>query len=101
MSYAEDRADSRSLTAVTLLLLGVAVIALVLYFAWWGPSRAATDTVIVQPGASAPAPAPPSTNTIIVPGAQGPAGAPGAPGAPGNSGPAGEPGTPPPTTTGG
>ena len=98
MSYAEDRADSRSLTAVVLVLLGVAAIALVLYFAWWGPSRAPADTVIVTPGASAPAP--PSTNTVIVPGAPGPAGPQGAPGAPGNSGPAGEPGSPG-TTTGG
>lgn len=87
MSYSEDRADSRSMTAVVLVLLGIAVAALVLYFALWAPARsAAPDTVIVTPPTQGPAGAP---------GAPGPTGAPGttgAPGMPGAQGMTGEPG---------
>ncbi len=65
MSYSEDRADSRSLTAVVLVLLGIAVAAIILYFAWWQPSR---------------------TNVIVTPGIQGPAGEQGAQGIQGSQG---------------
>ncbi|MEX2244729.1 MAG: hypothetical protein WD716_12905 [Fimbriimonadaceae bacterium] len=54
MSYSEDRADSRSLTAVVLVLLGIAVAAMVLYFALWSPSRNDTD-IIVTPTTQGPA----------------------------------------------
>jgi hypothetical protein len=69
MSYSEDRADSRTLTAVVIILLGMAVIALVFYFAWWSTSR--------------------DTDIIVTPPVQGPPGQPGQPGPPGPPGPPG------------
>lgn len=95
MSYSEDRADSRSLTAVVLVLLGVAVIALIFYFAVWAPARTGPDTVIVQPSAApGPAGAPGAPG---MQGATGGTGAPGSPGMQGQQGDPGDPGTPPPT----
>jgi hypothetical protein len=97
MSYSEDRADSRSLTAVALFLLGIAVIALLAYFAWWAPSRTPSETVIVTPSASAPA-GPPGAQGA--PGMSGPQGEQGAPGGQGSQGMPGQAG-PPGQTTGG
>lgn len=71
MSYAEDRADSRSLITVLLVLLGIAVMGAIFYFAVYAPSRTEGSTIIVQPGPA---------------GAAGPAGASGAQGAPGAQG---------------
>lgn len=73
MSYSEDRADARTLTSTVLILLGIAVAAAVLYFAWWSPSR--------------------DTDIIVTPPAQGPPGQPGQPGPPGPPGPPGNQGT--------
>ncbi|MEX2243084.1 MAG: hypothetical protein WD716_04465 [Fimbriimonadaceae bacterium] len=84
MSYSEDRADSRTLTAVVIILLGMTVIALVFYFAWWSPSRE-TDIIVTPPAQGPPG----------QPGQQGP---PGPPGPPGNQGTTGTTGA---TTTGG
>ncbi len=76
MSYqSEDRADSRSLMTVMLVLGGIAVLAAIFYFAMYAPSRATNDTVIIRE--STP----------------GPAGAPGAPGATGAQGTQGYQGT--------
>lgn len=74
LSYSEDRADSRSMTAVVLTLLGVVAVAMILYFAVWAPSRGGSDTVIVTPGPAGPA------------GTDGEQGAPGSQGAQGNQG---------------
>jgi len=86
MSYSEDRADSRSLTAVVLVLLGVAVVGLVLYFSLWSPTRNGPETVIVQPSVQGPAGAPGETGAQ---GAPGMTGEPGMPGAQGGQGAAG------------
>lgn len=95
MSYSEDRADSRSLTAVVLVILGIAVVALIFYFAVYAPSRSGPETVIVQPSAApGPAGAPGAPGAT---GTQGATGGTGATGAPGVQGDPGDPGTPPPT----
>jgi hypothetical protein len=65
MSYSEDRADARVLTSTILILLGIAVAAMVLYFAWWSPRQ---------------------TEVIVTPPAQGQPGQPGEPGPPGTTG---------------
>jgi pilus assembly protein FimV len=89
MSYAEDRADSRSLTAVLLVILAIAVAATILYFAVWAPARSNPDTVIVTPAAAG---APGAPGAPGVSGPQGAAGSPGAPGAPGAAGTPADPG---------
>jgi hypothetical protein len=85
MSYSEDRADSRSLTAVVLILLGIAVVGIILYFAVFKQAPV-TDTVVVTPGAQNPQP------PVIIQGPAGAAGAPGSPGASGADGAAGQQG---------
>lgn len=101
MSYSENEVEARSYTAVILTLLGVAVVALILYFAVWAPTRVEPTQVIVTPNNPAP-----TTEVVPVPvpvpgpaGAPGPAGSPGAPGAPGSPGPQGPEGDPTPPTS--
>lgn len=84
MSYSEDRADARTLTSTVLILLGIAVAAMVLYFAWWSPRQ--TDVIVTPPAQGQP-------------GQPGPQGPPGPPGPPGQSGTTG--GTTGMVTTGG
>ncbi|MBI5708011.1 MAG: hypothetical protein HZC36_13600 [Armatimonadetes bacterium] len=94
MSYAEDRADSRSLTAVVLVLIGIAVAATILYFAVWAPQQSppARDNVIVAPGPAGPAGAPGATGAQGATGSQGSQGASGAAGSAGAAGAAGSSG---------
>lgn len=95
MSYSEDRADSRSLTAVVLVLVGVAAVGIILYFAVWSPSHDSAQTVIVQPNSAGPAGAPGvsgATGVQGAAGAQGTTGTPGSTGTQGNTGNQGDQG---------
>gem|GEM_PF-5827385 len=94
MSYSTDRADSRSLTTIVAVLMGVALIVAILYFAVWAPSQTQgqPSTVIVQPPVAGPAGAPGATGNQGAPGATGNQGAQGAAGSQGADGAAGSQG---------